>query len=1551
MGDLGRVRHRLGDEVIATLLTDKRLTPRLRSLAALDPDPWVRRAVAANSSALTAADLGALLEQPDPVVDRIVYAHPEATAWMRRVVLTPGRYPDEPHPLAVLHAELLALSAESALPRRLGAAVVADRPELVVHTLRVCVGTLTVAEELRGLLSLQRFGGEGLLAEAARYVRPEVAALAGSGTEGSAEAGVGGADLAAAVAEAEGAVGLIAELRAGIRPTTWRRGVDWAAVTEAHRDEPLPEAIAVVLAADAECPEELLVALYRAHPTAVGPVARPAAAVLRAAIDLPKHPALARIAVLTRDCAAPADVARIIHEVTPARTAVATLLELPEHTELRDLLHRHLGAHADRWHTLRTALPRYRATLPALVAEIAAGTVTAPAEPVGGPPPTLTKPYRYLLTAADPDDLREVLPALPDALVRDLLSSGSLPRRVHEAAIASTDPRAWEALARNIGLDVRELARLVDKRVPAVDAAAYMSMRSTPSLRRTIARRTPLDPGLRRELLAGGDRRTLLPLVACGEPELAARALEFGCRKIAQQYAYIQVWERHGPEGVRELLAAAGKGTAAQIRKRVEAALKAEDGLADLRASGEPYDDPATLPNRFQTRTSRTTVRDLVHEPYAHDFPLLMAANRTEPFAYEALDDLIRHEDATDADRAALQLELVNFLRGYDRRAVDISPQEWLRTKAFNRDEDWADAAVENGLLDPAHLVDIAYPAHAVVASINRMSPTLVVDPMRERLTELTRDHLAGHTEALAIAVGLVEEFNGSLAELVTLAGQAAGPRPDAEEVARADAAALAQARREAAETALTASVPATADPATPAANARRGRERTTEPDRTSRLVAVDLLRTLAGAAAGDPEAAPVPDDPAVLAALASLSTFDAPGYEYPSWLYEACFASKSVEPRVALGRRVFDESVANDLIDLGEPEVLGALGENKGLEKPTADRVAAILAGTPTDRPAQYPSRDTWPSAAAPTAFLRWIREYFEQGRGGGGEYLAEGAYRHGIVGPTDILGILPTRALTPLPRKWRHRIVADPIKRAVGTLVADRLGVDPDRWLRALTAMGTAGDRPIGELLDAAVGSGSGAVAGSVVEAEAGLGTVAEAETETDREAAWQRLQSPHTIEAAVVHEAEWRIRRAWRWPAADLLLHASPEALVAILPRLGPHAYPSLWAYSRHVEHSSRALDEYPFLANDRVALRIVATHTENPVLLKRLLSLDDPELNRDLYGSPLEDEGASIRRVVLSRVPQGRPTTGPDDLLALDPDLRAQLLMDHRPTASLVSALRLKVEAADPEVVEHALRQLGRKLSLLDRLIGVRGLLRHGGADRIGALVEEGVLGATAGRLVAKALTDADPDATLTARIDRERGGDKLVAKLRRCAGVADTDEALDLPYIQDWDLILAEHEREPFPGQVLSRLVLHRESPARLLELGPVDVGAARRSALLDPAHALASISSGQSSLGDAKWYAHMDDLVTRGHITGRDLVHKARGAATILRWIAESTHRLEAPTQIHRAGHEAQTEITSILTTSKPEWPHVYAALTAQDPTWHAESPNSTIHNLLTRTV
>ncbi|MGC0418826.1 hypothetical protein [Embleya sp. AB8] len=406
-------------------------------------------------------------------------------------------------------------------------------------------------------------------------------------------------------------------------------------------------------------------------------------------------------------------------------------------------------------------------------------------------------------------------------------------------------------------------------------------------------------------------------------------------------------------------------------------------------------------------------------------------------------------------------------------------------------------------------------------------------------------------------------------------------------------------------------------------------------------------------------------------------------------------------------------------------------------------------------------------------------------------------------------------------------------------------------------------------------------------------------------------------------------------------------------AELPRLGEHAYPTLWAYARCVDHVPRALDEYPFLADDRPALRILGARCGDAAVLERVLRLDDPELNADLYGAPLGLGDVAVRRVILSRVPQGRPAAGPEDLLPLHPTLRGQLLAEHRATASVLPALRPKVEAADPALIDHALRQLGKKASLSDRLLGGRGLLRHGGAERIGALVEQGVLGATAGRVTAKALASADPDAALTERIDRERGADKLLAKLRRCHGSADTDELLELPYARDWDLIVAEHEREPFPTEVLNRLVEEPDSPARLLALGPVHLRSARVAAALDAEHARASIGAGRDVLGDAPWYRHLDELVTAGLVTGHDLVHHARGAGPILRRLAEAAHRREVPGPIHEAATEAHAEITTLLRThldtDPTNWHRVFAALSGCDPTWSPESPGSTIEALFTR--
>lgn len=383
-------------------------------------------------------------------------------------------------------------------------------------------------------------------------------------------------------------------------------------------------------------------------------------------------------------------------------------------------------------------------------------------------------------------------------------------------------------------------------------------------------------------------------------------------------------------------------------------------------------------------------------------------------------------------------------------------------------------------------------------------------------------------------------------------------------------------------------------------------------------------------------------------------------------------------------------------------------------------------------------------------------------------------------------------------------------------------------------------------------------------------------------------------------------------------------------------------------------SAALNEYPFLANDREALRILATRSTNSQVRDRILRFDDPVLNADLYGNVVLRTNTEQRRAILSRVPQGRPASGPEDLLPLDPGLREQLLHEYRPSSASLPALRLKVEAADPQIIEHGLRQLAKKLSMLDQLLAVRGLLRYGGADRIGGLVEEGVLGAAAGKLVVKALASADPEAALTERIDRELTGDKLVARLRRCPGGAETDEVLDLPYLRDWDLIVAEQAREAFPRYVLNQLVGLPDAPARLLETDSMlPYRSARKAGRLSAAHARASIANGSGVMGDSAWYTHLDQLVEDGLVTGHDLVHTARGAAPILRYIAEALIRIDVPAPIRTAGTEAKAEIAHLIEThlghDQAKWNPVFAALTGTDNTWPQETPGSTIAALLTR--
>ncbi|WP_411135819.1 hypothetical protein [Streptomyces sp. C10] len=1409
-GDAGRVRRRLGEEE-PRYLTWVPLTAEARAKAAGDPDVRVRRALA-RAEDLTADDLATLLDRPDPVVDRYVYEHAEARPWMRRLVLSPGRHP-EPTALASLLTRIRATTQEApALPHFVGAAVVSEAPELAEHALRTCGRALTTAEQLLAVLGLFSHPDRlrALLSPATgpAPLHPAVADIAHRALEADGEAGSD--RLRAAVATAEGPEGMVAGLRAGEAEPAWRRTVDWDTIVTAHQAAPLPESAVRVFAAHPDCPERLLADLYRTHPAVVAETAPPGPALLRVAVRTPGHHGLLRIAAGLGPSGDQPDLSAVVLDtVTPARTAAQALLELGPTAPLRTLLHRQLGADPQRWATLRTSLSRYKGTLADLLAGIADGTVPEPGPTVT--PPALTKPYRFLLYAAEPDDLRVLLPHLPDELLHALLGKGSLPAHALDTALAASEPRVRAALGSNITLGIRDLHRLTECDEPTVNAAVYRNQKATLSLRRAIASGVPRTPGrtelvpldaaLRTELLATEDRFRRSPLITSGDPELVLHSWGWWASDGARHFSVVRVWERGGPDTVRRLLDLVPDADPSSVLAKAAAALEHPDGLDRFREGLEPYEDPEALPRVFASprgrNATRRLMREIVHEPYVYDFPRLIAAHHQHTFEPEPIEELLRHEDVDEAIRQALTARA---------SALDAEPVDHLRSTAYDAGlHGWFVETVEKGLLEPERLVDTAQPAAAALAYLGHVGARA-----RGHAVDLVREHLAGHPEAWVIALNLVGTFAGSLAELITTAASVAGPRPDAEELARLDA------------NARTTDAPDLAEAPAPALTHAEQREREKVLDPRAALASAHLLRTLVAGA-------PLPTDPSVLDVLAATHMTDFPGPSHPGWLVEACERHASPDTRRRLVKKTTDGH--------GKPDLL---------------------------------------------------------------------ACRQGLVAPSEMVARTPAREMSPLSRDWFTRDVpAEAAVSAARQLVADRLGTDPERWLRALAAMDTDwAERPFAELLEHG---------------------------------------SADTVPTTVLTPA-----------GAGLLLHAGTDALAAVLPRLDAQATLTLTERACATSHLPDALLDHLFIHDDRAALLVLARSSRHRDLHLRLLAVDDPTINATLYGAVHSSSPTvEIRRIILSRRPQGRTADAPDDLLPLAPELRERLLT--RPYVDKRSATyyRVLVEAADPELVEHALASWGKRLPLPDHLLAARSALRHGGPGRLRSLIDRGLLSTGAAKVATKALSAADPVAVLTARLDKELSTERLVAKLRTC-GEYEHKEILDLPYTRDWDVLIRAHEQDPFRSQVWGTIARLPDAPDELAPAAFEYWSCFIDRTLTDrgPSWARAAIGNIPNlSLQRKEWAAVLDALLERGLLSGKEIIHGGAMANRMLHYLAEVSVRQEVPTALQAAVQDATSELAvlagKLLGTDNEAWQRLFAALTGKDPHWPIPDSRSTPAALL----
>ncbi|GAA2464488.1 hypothetical protein GCM10023100_77670 [Actinocorallia cavernae] len=567
---------------------------------------------------------------------------------------------------------------------------------------------------------------------------------------------------------------------------------------------------------------------------------------------------------------------RVVERARPARSVAAKLAVaggVDDETAalLRELTGRHLGADVGRWCGVYEALGGHRGGLAELLAAppVAQGSDDTLRPPA---PRSVHRTLGLLLEHAEPEHAAAALAALPERVTTELLAGGTPPgAALLTAVVGHGDSRTRAALARHPRLDTRVLARLAAIDDGHVVAAVYRNPRTTQSLRRTIVRRldtVPLDEALRAELTVPHDqvpRTWLAPLLGSGDPRLVVSALRCEVRQVAQQYALLRVWERSGPGTVRAVLddPAAAPWLSRAVVDAVVAALAApdDDGLRRLRAQGEPYEDPARLPALLATTRGTSTLRHLLSEPYVHDLDALAAAHAVTPFMPKACQELARHEAASDTQRRAFRLSVLNepWPTG-GRRAGNTTPPA-LRLTQEELDEGaavWAEGMVAAGLLDPVELIGTARPAAHALSALARLAERDLLSPAAVAELRASADtHLGERGTAWAAFDVQLPQHEGTIAELIAEAGRATAGAAAAPE-------------------------PPAAEPVTPtpAPASRRALRRI---DRVHALAALDLLYSLA------PNDAPRPRDPEVLRALTEYEPATAPGLAVPRWFAAAC--------------------------------------------------------------------------------------------------------------------------------------------------------------------------------------------------------------------------------------------------------------------------------------------------------------------------------------------------------------------------------------------------------------------------------------------------------------------------------------------------------------------------------------------------------------------------------------------------------------------------------------------------------------------------------------
>ncbi|MGP3991987.1 hypothetical protein [Streptomyces sp. 3N207] len=515
------------------------------------------------------------------------------------------------------------------------------------------------------------------------------------------------------------------------------------------------------------------------------------------------------------------------------------------------------------------------------------------------------------------------------------------------------------------------------------------------------------------------------------------------------------------------------------------------------------------------------------------------------------------------------------------------------------------------------------------------------------------------------------------------------------------------------------------------------------------------------------------------------------------------------------------------------------------------------------------------------------------------------------------DLLHHLPAVWLLHLPHSWHDLAFTAAWWRTLAAFLERELGTDADAWLRLAATARNAATTDADAQGQQRADTWPELLARSRRDGPHDTATLRKLCAGVDRSATFSPTVAPTTPEAALKLLA--RGNHLWAWPLGTLLCAAGPEVLAAVLPRYGPDGPWMLAAFLLRCKPTPRAPFEYLLQLRDPATLRVLSEQSRwlSDDDTARLLDLADPDVDLTVLRTTAD---LGLRRRIAAR-----PGAVASSLVA---QLHADPLAE--PPGGTVW-----LESAEPELVELLFARSGKHLSLAQQLVGCLNLLRHGGHERLAALAESGLLGATATRLCQKALKADDPAAPLAARAERELSADRLVKRLRRAQGHWETRKVLgSTPGTPDWDALEAEHSEQPIPGW--DQLVRHPDAPYdfrlhNAAYLPEPSRGTAPLGRELTVARARHGVGGHLREPVDAL----LDHLLQTGQLTGRDLIHEVAPAAIVLSYLNRARRRSDAPKEVHAALAEATRLVSDRLGEDTSAWQRVFTKLTERTPAWN----------------